>query len=146
VNSIDLFSYCMLLAAACWQLPAATADCCRLQLAAAGLPSWRIIVPPAQTHIPCARISSSQPTTSTPQQQHSPRLSPVLQLSLPFPPALTRCTVAYLLCFISSLTANFLLAMSIDSLFGRVDLIFHASSDLIRVSEGLQNSRKLLQF
>eukprot|EP01047_Picozoa_sp_COSAG01_P111746 COSAG01_NODE_40510_length_462_cov_7.520661_1_plen_30_part_10 len=30
----------MLLAAACWLLPAATADCCRLQLAAAGLPSW----------------------------------------------------------------------------------------------------------
>ena len=36
-----------------------------------------------------------------------PRLSPVLQLSLPFPPALPRCTVVYLLCFISSLTANF---------------------------------------
>ena len=56
----------------------------------------------------------------------SPRLSPVLQLSLPFPPALPRCTVVYLLCFISSLTANFVLAMSINSLFGRVDLIFHA--------------------
>ena len=142
-------------AAGCCLLPAATADCCRLQLAAAGFPSRRIIVPQiaiwlgwAQTHIPSARISSSpsQPTTSTPQQQPTPRLSPVLQLSLPFPPALPRCTAVYLLCFISSLTANFVLAMSINSLFGRVDLIFHASSDLIRVSEGLQNSRKLLQF
>eukprot|EP01047_Picozoa_sp_COSAG01_P026838 COSAG01_NODE_1744_length_9355_cov_6.094327_5_plen_227_part_00 len=91
VNSIDLFSYCMLLAAGCWLLlPAATADCCRLQLAAVGFPSQQIIVPQiaiwlgwAQTHIPSARISSSpsQPTTSTPQQQLTPRLSPVLQLS-----------------------------------------------------------------
>ena len=44
VNSIDLFSYCMLLAACCWLLAAATADCCRLQLAAAGFPSRRVIV------------------------------------------------------------------------------------------------------
>ena len=94
VNSIDLFSYCMLLAAACWLLPAATADCCRLQLAAAGFPSRRIIVPQiaiwlgwAQTHIPSARISSSQPTTSTPQLQHSP---PAITGSSAFPPFPTR--------------------------------------------------------
>ena len=94
VNSIDLFSYCMLLAAACWLLPTATADCCRLQLAAAGFPSRRIIVPQiaiwlgcAQTHIPCARISSSQPTTSTPQLQHSP---PAITGSSAFPPFPTR--------------------------------------------------------
>ena len=80
--------------ACCWLLAAATAGCCWLQLAAAGFPSRRIIVPQiaiwlgwAQTHIPCARISSSQPTTSTPQLQHSP---PAITGSSAFPPFPTR--------------------------------------------------------
>ena len=54
----------------------------------------RIIVPQiaiwlgcAQMHIPCARISSSQPTTSTPQLQHSP---PAITGSSAFPPFPTR--------------------------------------------------------